>query len=275
MRPRFAVALNPDEVSHDDEELKKLRKQQVQHTRTHTKTHKHARARTHPHEWAPSCTRKIDQQFGFELRRALLHFCGYPCAQKRCVCVRAYAPRARAHLFGVAIRTEGLDVLCMGVVCACAWMRWFVCAHICSFSLSLSLSLSLSVSVSLSLSRARTLTHTHTFVHAHNYYFTLPPSLALPPSLPLVFVLSCAHPHRSHTQANDQPIAAHKRKLGFIDIALSDWAGEIIFWVYVCASPQQAGQRLVSKLEDTDRRITTCLSTLFPQQTLSTRVNSF
>jgi len=162
---------------------------------------------------------------------------------------------------------------------SCVW-AWFARVHGCVglsahiSAASLSLSLSVSVSVSLSLSRARTLSHTHTFVHAHNHYFTLPPSLALPPSLPLVFVLSCAHPHRSHTQANDQPIAAHKRKLGFIDIALSDWAGEIIFWVYVCASPQQAGQRLVSKLEDTDRRITTCLSTLFPQQTLSTRVNA-
>ena len=188
-----------------------------------------------------------------------------------CIC----AARSRAFIWSCnqnrrprcPVYGRGLRVCMDALVCLRTYLQLL--------SLSLSLSLCLSVSVSLSRARARTLTHTHTFVHAHNYYFTLPPSLALPPSLPLVFVLSCAHPHRSHTQANDQPIAAHKRKLGFIDIALSDWAGEIIFWVYVCASPQQAGQRLVSKLEDTDRRITTCLSTLFPQQTLSTRVNSF
>jgi hypothetical protein len=77
-RPRLAVWLNPDEISHDEEELNKLRKQQVVRTHAHTQT----RMGTYMY------TLDSPKVCGCNLRRALLRFCGYPCAQKRCLCAR-------------------------------------------------------------------------------------------------------------------------------------------------------------------------------------------
>jgi hypothetical protein len=77
-RPRLPVWLNPDEISHDEEELNKLRKQQVVRTHAHTQT----RMGTYMY------TLDSPKVCGCNLRRALLRFCGYPCAQKRCLCVR-------------------------------------------------------------------------------------------------------------------------------------------------------------------------------------------